>query len=417
MLSSSERPVVIVGAGIVGLCCAYYLRRSGREVLLVDRSLPGSGCSFGNSGAISENSITPIGMPGVLKQAPSMLLSSRSPLSVPFSYIGTAAPWLKSFVQHSSASQVTRIASVLKTFLAGTAARHRALMGDVGALDLLHSGGQLHVYTSERALQADQLTWRLRREGGTVAETLGRGAMLELEPALNERYQAAMYLPHQSWLADPYQYCQRIYRAVQERGGAYRQSEVLAIRKQPDGWQVLLGGDESIIADQVIVCSGVATRQLLQPLGLELPLISQRGYHLHAWSPNVKVNRIVALADRKAFISPMGDGLRIGGTVEFDDPAKPPNDKRAAHLAEHLQQAINGVNAANSTRWMGNRPCCPDSMPLIGSPAQHPGLWYAAGHGHLGLTGAANTGHLIAESIATGVLAAPLKPLSLSRFG
>ncbi|WP_243054946.1 FAD-binding oxidoreductase [Pseudomonas sp. BP01] len=416
MMSFTDRPVVVVGAGIVGLCCAYSLLKEGKQVLLVDPSLPGTGCSFGNSGALSENSVTPIGMPGVLKQAPGMLLNPESPLSVPLNYMIKAAPWLVSFVRSATESNVTRTADVLSKFLAGSLENHTRLMGDIGALDLLRSGGQLHVYTSRRNLEADSLTWRLRRERGLVCEQLGRGEMEELEPALSDRYQAAMYLPDQSWLADPYEYCKRLFSALRLMGCHYLQAEVKELKRIDDSWKVDVGEGKIVYAEDVIIASGVATRRLLEPLGVKLPLISQRGYHVHSWSPNVKVNRIIALADRKAFVCPMGDSVRIAGTVEFQDPALPPNDQRAAHLANHLVDALKGVNVAHSTRWMGNRPCSPDSIPLIGTPKGLPGLWYATGHGHLGLTGAANTGSLLCASIKAKRAVPALASLSIERF-
>ncbi|QLJ12593.1 FAD-dependent oxidoreductase [Pseudomonas putida] len=417
MMSFTDRPVVVVGAGIVGLCCAYFLRKEGKQVLLVDPSLPGTGCSFGNSGALSENSVTPIGMPGVLRQAPGMLLNSQSPLSVPLSYMHKAAPWLLSFLRSANEPNVTRTADVLSKFLAGSLDNHTQLMKEISALDLLRSGGQLHVYTSRRSLESDALTWRLRKERGLVCEALGRGEMQELEPALSDRYQAAMFLPQQSWLADPYEYCQRIFKALLTSGTHYLQAEVKQLQKVDGSWKVDVGAGTVVYAEDVIIAAGVASRRLLQPLGVKLPLISQRGYHVHSWSPNVKVNRIIALADRKAFVCPMGDSVRIAGTVEFQDPDKAPNDQRAAHLANHLADALKGVNVAHSTRWMGNRPCSPDSIPLIGTPPGLPGLWYATGHGHLGLTGAVNTGKLLCASIKQKKAVPDLAPLSFERLG
>jgi D-amino-acid dehydrogenase len=416
MVNLKDRPVVIVGAGIVGLCCAYYLRKAGKQVLLVDKSLPGTGCSFGNSGAISENSITPIGMPGVMKQAPGMLINPESPLSVPLNYMMKAAPWLYAFVKSSTIENVTRTADILAAYLAGSTEQHTKILKEIGAIDLLQSGGQLHVYRTEESLNGDSLSWRLRSERGLKCERVNRQQLLDLEPALSNRYHAGIFCPDQSWLSDPYEYCKRLLIHLLENGCHFVHSELADINKYSDGWKVSLNDGLLVYADDVIVCAGVTTRNIMERLGTKLPLISQRGYHVHTWSPDVKINRIIALSDRKAFVCPMGDSIRIGGTVEFQDPDYPPNDTRAMHLANHLASALDGVNIQHSTRWMGNRPCSPDSIPLIGSPKEHPGLWYATGHGHLGLTGSANTGRLITESILSKRLAPLLAPLSVERF-
>ncbi|PFH28943.1 NAD(P)/FAD-dependent oxidoreductase [Burkholderia sp. JKS000303] len=415
MKNSSSNSVAVVGAGIVGLCIAYYLQKAGLRAVLIDRSLPGTGCSFGNSGALSENSVTPIGMPGIAWKAPRMLMDPRSPLKIRPGYVPQAAPWLRSFVRSANERRVIEIADSLAGLLHGSSHAHHAILEDIGAIELLSDGGQLHAYPDEASLAKDALSWRLREARGLIGKRVDRQEMRELEPALSDRYRAGMFLPTQKWVKDPYQYCRRLFATLSERGGQFVHGTVTGLDRSGEGWTVRVDGHTDVGCANVIVATGVNAPGLLEPWGTRLPLISQRGYHVHLLSPNVKVNRIIALADRKAFVTPMGDGLRIGGTVEIDDPDASPTERRATFLADDVASAVTGVNVRHATRWMGNRPCSPDSMPFIGTSDRHPGLWYAAGHGHLGLTGSANTGALIAGSLLSGQVDPRLAPFSADR--
>jgi D-amino-acid dehydrogenase len=150
----------------------------------------------------------------------------------------------------------------------------------------------------------------------------------------------------------------------------------------------------------VVVAAGAWSRRLLDPLGLRLALESQRGYHVQFQGGRDTVSRTVVLADRKIFVTPMEDGLRVGGTVEIGGLEHPPDPRRAAILERIARETFDGLDDLQTTQWMGHRPCMPDSVPVIGPAAGRPGLWLAVGHGHLGLTDSINT----AQSIASGML-------------
>ena len=182
------------------------------------------------------------------------------------------------------------------------------------------------------------------------------------------------------------------------------------------GWH-LQGERASFDADSVVLAAGAWSAALLRPLGLDVPLESQRGYHLHLRQPGIALGRPVVLADRKIFISPMETGLRIAGTVEFGGLDAPPTERRAAMLGPQVKPGLPGIRLEQDGQtWMGHRPCMPDSMPVIGPVPGLAGLWCAFGHGHLGLTGAANTGLLIAAAMRGDNVMSRLRPFSITRF-
>src|SRR3979411_1744178 len=169
---------VIVGAGIVGVCTAWHLLRRGADVTLIDRDEPGRGCSYGNAGALSFGSVAPLAMPGVMRDALSMLLDPAAPLRIPLSYLPKAAPWLRQFVRASRPDEVRRISQALSTLLAHAMQMHVERLGEIGAADLVRRTGQLYLYPDEAYLAKDTLSWALRREHGLRVECLARAEIL-----------------------------------------------------------------------------------------------------------------------------------------------------------------------------------------------------------------------------------------------
>lgn len=416
MQQTDRDGVAIVGAGIVGLCTAYALRQAGWRVTLYDPSPPGSQCSSGNAGALSSRSVAPLAMPGVLGNAMSMLFDATSPLHIPLRYWLRAAPWLAGFVAAARPERVRRIASALDRLLAGSVEAHARLAAEVGRPDLVRRNGQLHLYPTERDYAKDRASWELKRAHGLKMERVDRDAIVQLEPAVGAAYGTGLFLPDEGWMAEPLQYAQALATRLGRMEAGFVQARVTGLRQEGGGW-TLTDGLRRWPAARVVICAGAWSRPLLAAQGHDVPLETQRGYHLHLARPNVAPSRIVVLADRKVFLTPMESGLRMAGTVEFGGLGRPLNRRRAMLLAGHARAGLPQLQIDEPAVWMGHRPCLPDSLPVIGPVPQRPGLWCAFGHGHLGLTGSANTGTLVARAMAGQAAADELAPYSIGRFG
>jgi D-amino-acid dehydrogenase len=395
--------IAVVGAGIVGAAAAYELCKRGAHVTLIDRGEPGRGCSYGNAGAISPGSVAPLAMPGVVARAPRMLLDRDGPLHIPLAYLPRALPWLMRFAAASRPDRVDAIAQRLAALHANAVDRHLALAREIGATDLIQRRGHLHVYPDAHALAKDADAWSLRERHGVAFERVDRAGIDALEPRVASRYTAGVFLPDHAMVSNPFRYVQQIVRAFVVRGGRLARDDVRAV--EPDlarGWCVHTGEGRQN-ADHVIVAAGMHSVGLLEPLGVRLPLESQRGYHVTFRGTDAPISRVVVLADRKAFVTPMEGGFRIAGTVEFGGLARPANPRRSQLLARFARESFADLApAAEERHWMGHRPCTPDSIPLIGPVASRKGLWLATGHGHLGLTGAINTALALADAILVG---------------
>jgi D-amino-acid dehydrogenase len=406
--------VIVIGAGIAGLCTAFELRMRGRKVTLLDPAQPGSQCSFGNAGALSRSSVAPLAMPGAIKNALGMLIDADSPLYVPPRSWLASTPWLLSFIRASQPSRVRAIAAALNTLLAPSLDDHRRLAERIGASHLLSHTGQLHLYPDLQAMRKDAAGWDLKRSHGVDAEVVDRKAIEALEPAIAERYQAGVFIPGDASLRSPHDYTAAIFHAFTQAGGDFAHSEVRAIGSSGGAWEAD-NGERTWRAPHLVVAAGAWSQRVLKTTGVRVPLINQRGYHVHLPHSRVSLNRVVALTDRKIFINPMHDGLRIAGTVEFDSLERPLNRERALALKAHAAAGLQGLQFDEESVWLGHRPCLPDSMPVLGEVPDRPGLWCAFGHGHLGMTEGPTTGRWIAEAICEGV-AEVMKPFSIRRF-
>lgn len=408
--------VVVIGAGIVGVCTAWNIARRGMKVTLIDQHEPGKGCSYGNAGAISFGSVAPLAMPGVLKDAIGMLLNPEAPLRIPLSYLPRAASWLRRFVAASDRSEVERLARALSTILGHAMERHLEMARDVGAPELIQRSGQLYVYPDEKYLNKDAMSWRLRKEHGLRVQQVTRSEITDLEPAIGPSYQTGYLTPDQGMSLEPYKLVLAVADDFVRQGGRLIRDRVDEIVVEENRVIGVKGSAARYAASNVVVCAGAWSTKLLTALGYKIPLESQRGYHVMVSDPGIKLSRLVVAADRKVFFTPMQGGLRLAGTVEFGGLVKPPTPRRADVLVKHMKATFpEAREPANREFWMGHRPCLPDSLPVLG-PSRHEGLWFNFGHGHLGLTMSATTGEIIAREIAHERSNVDLRPFSAERF-
>ncbi|NKC30853.1 FAD-dependent oxidoreductase [Roseomonas sp. BU-1] len=418
MAEGNPRRVLVIGAGIVGLALAWRLRQAGAEVSVVDAEPPGEGgASFGNAGAISASSVAPLAMPGLLKQVPRMLLDRAAPLHVPAGYWLRAAPWLARFVAAARPASVTRATAALDGLLRLATEQHQALVREIGAPELLRPHGQLYLYRGATQLAKDQASWAIRAAHGARLERLDRAGILALEPAVGPAYQMAIFLADHAHCASPLRYARRLAEVFRQAGGSILRDRVTALTTQDGRISGAQGQAGHHPADAVVLAAGAWSARLAAPLGYRIPLESQRGYHVDLPEPGFTLTRPVIPADRKVFITPMEGALRVAGTVEFGGLDRAPDPARAKLLYDDLAAVFPEARPAPAEGfWMGHRPCLPDSVPVIGPAQRVPGLFFAFGHGHLGLTGSAPTAELLAPAVLGRPSNRDLSPYAAERF-
>jgi len=415
-MSAANTPTVVLGAGIVGVCCARYLQQRGQSVTLVDRVPIGAGCSFGNAGVLSSWSCEPLAKPGLWKDMPGWLADPLGPVSLKLGYLPWLAPWLLRFARAARPERIAEISDAMFTLNQPTVELFRQLLAGSGHESLVADSSYLFVTRRAGSLDENGPGWTMRRAVGAPITVLGAGELHEMEPDLAPEYVKGIAIGAQGRATNPGRLVRVIGERVLDGGGRFLRADVRALTPRDGGGMTLHTGDGDIDAPRLVLAAGAFSARLLKPLGVNIPLQGERGYHMEFRDPGVTVNNSVHDADRTFVASAMEGGVRCAGTSEFNHLDAEPDMRRARNLTILGKALFPKLNVEHASEWMGRRPTLPDTIPVIGPLPGHPGVILAFGHGHLGLTGAPMTGRLVA-AMATGErLNADVTPYRAERF-
>lgn len=411
-----SRSVTVIGAGIVGICCALYLQREGYAVTVLDPQDPGEGASKSNAGIISSGACVPIGTPGIVRRVPKMLMDPLAPLAIRWRYLPQITPWLLRFVRASAPERVEAISVALKSLLDGVFDSYDPLVASAGAGGLVSPAGLLYVYRNDASFVETNWGLDLRRRRGIHFEILHGKEIEQLEPSLGSRFQHAVYYPKTRHTTDP----QRLVRALADdfvrRGGRLLREAVTDVEIGGEGPRALLttGGRREV--DLLVLAAGAWSRPLAARLGGRVPLDTERGYVVMLPQPGVSPRIPMISGDHDFAVTPMAGGLRLSGTVELAGLQAPPNYDRARKLMDGARQMFPDLKTEGAGYWMSFRPSMPDSLPVISRSPRYPSVFFAFGHGHGGLTHGPFTGKLIAELVGGRRTSIDLSPFSVERF-
>ena len=412
----STSSAMVIGAGMVGTCCALYLQQEGFDVTLVDKGAPGDGTSFGNLGCFGIASCVPPGMPGIVSKVPGMLLDPDAPLKLQWSHAWKAAPWFVRYIANTRRDRVEAIAAARQSLLNKVHETLDPLVREAGAGNLLCPGGLLFTFESEAAFQGASYAFEIRRRHGVPMEFLSGDEAREVEPSLTRSVVRAMHVPRLVFTLDPGGLVKSLAGLFERRGGRFLRRRVQGFALGPEGVSAIETDHGTEPVANVVIAAGVWSRSLAQALGTKVPLESERGYHIMFHDSDIRMNGGVLSADRYVSVTPMREGIRVGGFAEFAPPGAPLDRRRAATIAKIGQSLIPGLDSERRTEWVGSRPSHPDSKPAIGRSPRHRNAYFAFGHDHLGLTFGSITGKLIAELVAGKKPSVDLEPFRPDRF-
>ncbi len=410
------KKITLIGAGIVGMATASYLRRDGHDVTVVTMHPPGEYCSFGNAGMLNPSGCTPQSMPGILWKVPGYLSDPLGPLIVRWSYFPKALPWMLRFIANSNRNQVENASRALRAIIQDTLGAYDVLVRNAGCADLIRRSPYLVAYETEESLRGDAFAWKLRGERGTVTEEVDAAGIQRLVPQLAHNYQRGVLVPDQGYVTNPERLVKALAVQFQKDGGTILQRKVLDIEVGDGGARALMTDAARMPVETLVVCGGVHSGELAATLGEKVPIEAERGYHVTYSDPALQLPMPVHVSDAKVFVTPMEMGVRIAGQAEFAGIYADPNYERADVLETHMKRMFPQVRTSDSTRWMGRRPSMPDSLPVIGPSVKHANVYYAFGHGHLGLCGGAPTGRFIADLVAGRKPPVDMAPYRVNRF-
>jgi D-amino-acid dehydrogenase len=414
--SVSQRSVLVIGAGIVGLSVALRLQLDGYDVTIVDAQEPMKGCSAGNAGCLSEANIFPPMTPEMLLQVPKLLLSSDGPLVIRPSYVAQMMPWLGLAAKALRASERERIISAMASITSRAIASFDDLVAASGASDLLAAQGLLVAFKSATSLESRAQRLPVWKQYGIQVERLGASDTRDLAPALHEEMAGGLFFSRSGQCKEPYLLGIRYLERLKRGGGKLIRAKVISVARDSEGRAKVATTGGELSAGHIVVCAGYQSKALLQSLGQNVPLASERGYHLMLPNAGIGLNLPVIFGEPYFAATPMLNGIRLAGTAEFARFDAPANLGRARMLYRQARSYLPGISDANAYSWLGVRPTFPDGMPAIGVVDDCPEVLYAFGHSHNGLTLSAITAKCIAALMSGEAIDIPIHEMSLRRF-
>jgi D-amino-acid dehydrogenase len=392
------RSVLVLGAGMVGTCCALSLQKRGFAITLIDRKPPGSETSYGNAGVLARSSIAPLNEPGLFGKLAGYLGNRHPALNLDWRRVLTRPGWLLRFLWEARPSQAAARIAALDSLTASTVARHRELMAAAGVADRLRETGTLKLWRTEDGHAAAAAERDFLARHGIAAEVLDRQAISALEPALKPIFPAGLLIPCNGSVDSPGAVTAAYAALFAAHGGSIVQAEIRSLMQDAGGWRVETDKDAHR-ADLAIVALGPWSGDLLTPLGLDPKLDVERGYHRHLRpEPGAALSRPVYDADAAYYMAPMEQGLRITSGVDLS-LRDAPDERRQIDAATASAREAFPLDAVVGETWRGARPTLPDSLPMIGEAPARPGLWLAFGNQHIGFSTGPITGEILAALI------------------
>jgi len=408
--------VIIVGAGVVGICTALSLLEKGIEVEIIDRDPPAEGASHGNAGVVSPWTCVPQSIPGLWKKVPKWLIDPEGPVAVRPGYLFKFLPWVIRFLKAADPAGLPAIADGMSALNRPNVDLYRRHLDGTGKEHLLADSMYVHVFRDPAAADLTQLAWRLREERGVPMQVVNGDELREVEPDVSPDYKAAILLKDQARAMDPSAIGKALFEKAMAMGGSFRQTEVRAIKPHPEGGWTVTTPEGEVAAPKLVVAAGAWSARLLAPLGFKLPLEAERGYHMVFKNPGVAIRNSIMEADDKYVASSMEAGIRFAGTAEFAGVDAAPDYRRARIFQSLAKKLLPAINTDDGIEWMGRRPSFPDSLPCLGTVPGMEGLYCAFGHSHYGFGMAPNTGRVVAEVVAGATPNIDMSPYRIERF-
>jgi D-amino-acid dehydrogenase len=402
MVNNVSHDIAVVGAGIIGVACALRLARQGLRVVVIDQQQPGHGASFGNAGHLATEQVFPIADASILKRLPAMLMDPMGPLRLDWKYLPRALPWFTRLLLNLRPAPFQNTVAGLRALNESSLEAWQRLLADIQRPDLLKIDGSLLVFERPESRQAIQALQSRLLQQQVPVDYWQAGAIRETAPQLSEQIQGGLFFPRTGHFIDPYRVVCELVEAAKASGVSFVQQQVQGGHVQEHG-VALITGNGALTASRVLIACGAHSAKLTAALtGEKVPLDTERGYHLMLPQEHDRLPFPVTSLERKFIMTPMSEGLRLAGTVEFAGLEKPPSMERAWQL-HRLSQGLfrQDLSAEAATPWMGFRPSLPDSLPVIDQVCGGKVL-LAFGHQHLGLTQAAVTAEMVVRMALPG---------------
>ena len=397
--SKLRSSIGVIGAGIQGVCISLCLIKKGFEVTLIDREDPGKeSASYGNAGHFSPYASVPINRPDILADVSTMLLSSTGPLALKWNYVPKMIPWFIKFIKNCSKKNMLHTTKYMHQILDLALPAYDELFEDVNVSELVESKGIIYFWTN-KDLKSRELEINMRKELGVKQQLLTPHEIHDLEPHIKQIYHGGVLYPNARHTRNPKKVLLKLFDLFIKKGGHFEKQNVQSISFTTDNKPVIKTNLNFYNFDKAVIACGAFSKKITDQLGEKIPLDTERGYHVHFKGHDHLLTRPVIFLNRGFGITPMEQGLRVVGTVEFGGLDNPVSKKRILNLVNNAKYLFPELTEHHD-EWLGFRPTLPDFLPVMGPSKNYKNLFYSFGHHHLGWTLGAISGKIVSGMIA-----------------
>ena len=412
------KSVGIVGAGIQGVCIGLQLIKKGIPATIFDRHDPLStnfqSASYGNAGHFSPYAVLQFNRPDVLYDVPKMLFSSYGPLALKWNYVPKLIPWFFNYLKNFNKKKMLHTAKYMHQILNLSNDAYEEIFKEIDISNLVDKKGIIYVWTNKN-LKSRELEIKVRNDLGIKQKLLTQKEILELEPNLEPVFDAGVIYEDAMHARDPHGILKEIFKLFLKKGGRFIQEDIQSISQNNSNQTIIKSENKNYEFEKSIIASGAFSKRFTDQLGEQIPLDTERGYHVHFKKMDHLISRPVIFLDRGFGMTPMNQGLRAVGTVELGGLKNPPSKKRIDYIVNCAKELLPQLKK-HEDEWLGFRPTLPDFLPILGPSLKNKNIIYAFGHHHLGWTLGAITGKIISGIAAGEKTNLDLSPYSSKRF-
>jgi len=412
------KSVGIIGSGIQGVCIGLQLIKKGIPVTIIDRSDPLSSefqsASYGNAGHFSPYAVLQFNRTDILYDVPKMLFSSYGPLALKWNYVTKMIPWFLHYLKNCNKKSMLHTAKYMNQILSLSNDAYEEIFKEIDTTNLIDKKGIIYVWTKQN-LKSRELEIKVRNDLGIKQKLLTQKEVLELEPNLKPVFDAGVLYEGAMHARDPHGILKEIFKLFLNKGGKFIQKNITSLKQINENQTIIKSENKEYTFEKTVIASGAFSKNLTDQLGENIPLDTERGYHVHFKDMDHLISRPVIFLDKAFGVTPMNQGLRAVGTVELGGLKNPISKKRIDYLIRCSKELLPQLEN-HEDEWLGFRPTLPDFLPIIGPSLKNKNIIYAFGHHHLGWTLGAITGKIISGIVAEEKTNLDLSPYSSKRF-
>jgi len=399
----SRKSTIVIGAGVVGVCTAYYLAKRGHKVTILERNRVEEGASKGNAGIIALGH-PPLGRPGLVWKTIKWMLDGGSPLYVPPRLDFALMAWMWRFRRACTPQWFETCMKLLAVHGWETGKCWDQIIDDEGIDCEYHRSGWMDVFLTKEGMDHGLYDAKLLQQHGFNVDVVGGDELRKREPAFRKEITGAAHYTDSRY-ANPGLFVTRLADRVKHMGvELHEKTDVASINTNGDGFRSVRTSDgREFTADCLMLAGGVWTSELARQVGARIPMQAGKGYHVNITMPSTPLNSSCVLNETFVAVTPMGGGLRLAGTVELSGINHRLMQRRVDMLSEGARKYLEGIDQTTiKTTWCGLRPCTADGLPVIDWSPKVKNVFIATGHAKYGFAYGPLAGRLASEAILDG---------------